>query len=191
MIIDYRNYPASMPKDYIAGDLSEYVSAKEIDEGGYGLSRPIKWYSEVMEDEQSAETFLEEHATDDMDPIAVRYFLPLKEGHSKKLDRLNERRDKAFKQYCDMAHNGYFEHRKEKFVTCKRCGSKLNIKELGNRNICPVCWNDIRPDSVKQKEKDLDALVQKLDEDIRAEKLRLSQHAEKEKRWLVRFGYHT
>ena len=76
---------------------------------------------------------------------------------------------------------------KAEFVGCRHCGSKMR-RTLIKSNKCPVCYEDLRPES------SIKALGNALHKYKKAQAARNSyecDHSEKEVKWLVKIEYHT
>ena len=77
---------------------------------------------------------------------------------------------------------------KSKFVSCKKCGSKIATGYL-HSNYCPVCREDLRPKSLLDSIKSMHDRRDELDKKIREATIKASKKAPLY--WLVKIEYHT
>ena len=88
----------------------------------------------------------------------------------KAIDEWNSKRDTYI-----LAHS--IHKRTSKYIGCAHCGSKLSLEYLHGEK-CPLCNNDLRPQSIIDKIKWYDEKVKKCKEKYR------------EKYWLAKVEYH-
>lgn len=99
-------------------------------------------------------------------------------------------------EYKELNEKEYFKDHKSVFISCKNCKSKITLKYL-NKNICPICLCDLRPNSfqekLKNKKKKIDKLNEILKKEIKKEEeIFYNKYKNNEKywKWLVRIEYH-
>jgi hypothetical protein len=127
--------------------------------------------------------------------FAVKY----REGESeypKRILAIENRKDRALEKYSALREKSYFENCKHQFITCKVCGSKLNVKELlkekfpRSSNHCPLCDTDLRPESVTEREQKLKTQWEMLEEQERQAKEEFKRHDKKGRiKWLVKIEF--
>ena len=187
--IEHRTYTERKDKKAIESEINQYVRKATWQEGGHGLESGIRFIDKVMPDYQSAMAFLEQNDRGWYDCLAVKY-KELPSGKStKKLDDLKEKLRIAYTEYELENRKVVASDFKSDFIGCKNCGSKIR-REYLNSNFCPVCQAVMRSDTIIKKLAAMNAIVNKLRNDIKEEEKRL---AEKSGQicWLVKFEYHT
>ena len=163
------------------------VAAREdAMEGCTGLLNRIEWkdgmtpFSSIEE----AREYIEERSNCS---FYLQIAVPVYKYNSN--EKLKELQDKleAAKAELEKAKKPYYsvDTVKAKYVGCKHCGSKLAVSYIKS-NKCPLCGEDLRPQSVQDKMKRLAARVKKLESDVEAKKKRLA-----EVYWLVKVEYHV
>lgn len=80
--------------------------------------------------------------------------------------------------------------RKSKYVTCEDCGSKLNVECLRQMStcICPLCLNDLRSESVRNRIKAYDEKIEELSGKYTTAMKKLKSKAAV--KWLVKMEVH-
>ena len=98
----------------------------------------------------------------------------------------------AITAYQELNRAFHFKNHKSATVGCKNCGSKIALKYLRS-NICPVCKEDLRPETTQKRIKALkekaDALIDKRDSMECAERKKNLKKAETY--WLVKTEFHV
>lgn len=149
--IEYSSYPENIKRDYVQSELDDYVSHETWQEGGCGLGRPIRWLDRVCESYEDAELYIKTHDKGWYDQLAVKY-KQVKKAKTSKLAGLEKAVKEQRMKLWKLENEFYFADSKSKFKGCKKCGSSISVEYLNGRNICPVCGEDLRPDTYKQKE---------------------------------------
>lgn len=185
--IEHRDYPENVNRNEVKASLDNYVAHADWQEGCSGLYKNIRWEAGIIcPSEESAEKWLEEHDRGDYDNLAVRYRAP--KGTSKKLEELQKKRSEKWEEWYKEEYKKYFADFKSTLVTCKECGSKVNVQYIISHD-CPVCKADMRSNTEKKRVAALKTAEEKLESAIAAENERLAKRGEI--RWLVKFEYHT
>lgn len=80
--------------------------------------------------------------------------------------------------------------RKSKYVTCEDCGSRLNVERLRAMRtcVCPLCWNDLRSETVLNRTKAYDEKIKELRGKYAKEMKKLKSKAAV--KWLVKMEVH-
>ena len=168
-------------------DYWDGVAAREdAMEGCTGLLYPIEWRDAMtpFSSAEEAKVYIQEQSNHSFYlQIAVPFY---KYNSNEKLKEMQEKLETA-KAELEKAKKPYYsvDTVKAKYVGCKHCGSKLAVPYIKS-NKCPLCGEDLRPQSVQDKMKRLAAKVKKLESDVEAKKKRLA-----EVYWLVKVEYHV
>ncbi len=192
-----RAFGAELTKDEILSYINEEV-CEESDYHG-GLYKPVRWYdgAKPFPDADGARAFLEDEDRGDYDQLAVRFYEPAERVSSEKLKGLTAKYAEAKKHASAVENEFCFDGQKRKFATCKACGSSVSVEAMGkyrigrNVNDCPVCGEDMRPDSAKKKAEAARAAERKAYERMEAERKKLEAKAPKKLMWLVKYEYHV
>lgn len=64
-----------------------------------------------------------------------------------------QKQRKAFERYMKLNTAIHYENVKSNFISCRNCGSKIASQYFGKtvKNNCPVCKEDLRPESLLLK----------------------------------------
>lgn len=176
-------------------NITEMVNQRAIEESDChgGLYCDIKWYDRCFDTIEDARQFIEDNDTYSYACLAVRYKHESNFKPSKTLitirEQLKDAREKFRKANCTM----HFAEHKSTLVGCKKCGSKIAVKYLHHRNSCPVCNEDLRPDSILKHIAALDEKVKTLEKKAkdREREERLKSLKLAEEYWLVKTEYHV
>lgn len=184
----YVSYKESISKESILAELDDYVLRMTWQESSHGIDT-IRWYENtVCSDYDSAREFLDNHREYDYDSLAVRYKCIDKEKSSKKLDELKVKCNEVYKKYTEMNKKVVFKEFKSQYIGCKNCGSKLN-KDYLNSNKCPLCYYDMRSETLLNQIKNLENKLNDLNLQIKEETKKLNEKYGKVY-WLVKVEYH-
>ena len=195
--IEHRTYKDSpkLNRRGIEAELNAYVAAADYQEGASGLPQRLRWLDDVQPfaTADEAENYLEEKYgdRDKYACVAVRFYDADREAlkADKQYVELTAKRAALREKREKLANAVYIKTLKAKIVTCKECGCGIPTARW-NHNHCPVCYTDLRPESVmKTLSKDWTAINQ-LDDRI-AERQGVIAKKGGKVCWLVRFGYHT
>lgn len=189
--ISYRSFDETTSKE----EIFAYCNEEAIENGDYhgGLYCGIKYFNcEPLANKDAAEAYIEERDKDFYGNYAVRYLSYPDSLTSKKLEELNARDREIYNKLCKAEAEKHFKDVKSAFIGCKKCGSKISTEYLRG-NYCPVCNNDMRPET---KLKQIDALKNKryaIEEQIKAETKKIQEKNVKRAKikWLVKFEYHV
>lgn len=186
--IEHYSYLLTTSKEDILAELNEHVKHETYHEGGSGIGS-IRWYNDVCSSFNDAIKFLERYDKGWYDQLAVKYKSLPNGVSNRKLDTLRDRLKVLNVKYREINSNLEFKSFKASLISCKNCNSKLN-KDYLNNNYCPLCRNDLRSDTIKQKINDLKNRIDALNKDIQVEEDLLTDKKGVVK-WLVKIEYHT
>lgn len=185
--IQYFIYPAKgLDKNSVQAKLSDYVSHQTWQEGGHGIER-IRWINTICADEQAAHEKIERLDNHDYDQLAVMYRKTTR-PNTKTFVSLSARRDALDKKLREVENRVHYKGAKSKFVSCKKCGSKIATGYL-HSNYCPVCREDLRPKSLLNSINAMYERRKEFDRKIREAMIKASEKAPLY--WLVKIEYHT
>lgn len=184
--IEYHSYPENIKRDYVQRELDHYVSEETRGEGGHGLGQNIRWLENICADRDEAESFIRDHDRNWYDQLAVRYYVSTPK-QCKALDNLRAKIKAAYYEFYSRNSKIWAETVKAELVGCKTCGSRMSRVYL-KTNRCPVCGNDLRPESMR---KSVEAAKAKWKKAQDAEQEYVKKHGKKTVKWLVKIEYHT
>lgn len=138
-----------------------------IEERGYalqGLGYSINFTSRVFNSYNEAYDYLDT-TTGNYRQTAVKYKVyPKVEPSSTILDL--ERRIKEYKNRIAELNKPHYANVKQATVKCKKCGSSLATSYCGRTyyNQCPICKEDLRPESTLQKIEQYNNTIKELEQ---------------------------
>ena len=188
--IKYFEYAEDVNRKKAEADINRYVAHEDYQEGCSGLNSPIRWIEScgVFANYDEALAFIRSNDKGWYDSLAVRY----REFNCQETPALQKARAKlkdVFEKYKALNNKFHFAESKSTYIGCRECGSKISHKHLKG-NECPVCGEDLRPQSTKdiiEKFKDkVDKARSIVDEEINKS---VSKHSKV--KWLVKIEYHT
>lgn len=186
--IEYYSFVEKINRYWAQQKLDGYVKQQTYQEGGHGLDKPIRWLESepICEDEDTAREVIRKRDNGWYDQLAVRYYDP-EPIQSKPLTILREKIKTACDEY--YARNGkiWAETVTAEFVGCKKCGSRL-CRMFLKTNRCPVCGNDLRPETMQ---KSIATAKAKWEKAQAAEREYIKRNSKKKVMWLVKIEYHT
>ena len=152
-----------------------------------GLGNSINFTSHVFDSYDEARAYLN-GTTGRYRQTAVRYKVyPKVEPSNAILDI--ERRIKDYKNRIAELNKPHYANVKQATVKCKKCGSALATSYCSKTyyNRCPICQEDLRPESILQKIEQYNTTIQELNQK-RADEIK-KQNAKNESRvtyrWMV------
>ena len=188
--IKYYKYKENVNRNKVQADLDRYVAYEDRKEGCSGLNSPIRWIEScgVLDNYDMALEYIRNHDKGWYDSLAVRF----RESNGIESSALKKAREKlniASDKYLTLTEKFHFENIKATLIGCQNCGSKISRQHLKG-NHCPVCRNDLRPQSTQ------DTLARYKENFLKARAL---VEAEEKKSiaknskvmWLVKIEYHT
>lgn len=187
--IRHFEYKDNIKRDWVQGELDNFVKHEDWQEGCSGLAAPIRWCEQVICDSyDDAEKWIEEHDRGYYDQLAVR-FRDTSSAKSKKISELESKLREASIGWRDAETQRYADTVKSSFVGCKKCGSKLAREYLRNTNLCPLCRTDFRSPttlaSIAAKKEKMEHIRQML-----ADEKKKVGSKNGEVKWLVKIEYH-
>ena len=186
--IEYFTYDENIKRDWVQSELDHYAACEGYLEGCKGLSGKIRWLDtlDIFADYDSAQKAIEAQDKGWYDQLAVRYYEPKRGFTNKRLEELRKKEIDALDAY-HQKDGVWAKTLKAEYIGCKTCGSKLKRK-LIQTNRCPVCHNDLRPDSVLARVNAAEYRWKKAQATCNSYIL---DHAQKVVKWLVKIEYHT
>lgn len=184
-------FDEKMAKSKIQAECDEWgdYNCDPMERGGCcgGLGSPINFTSIVFNSYEEAEEYLE-GTTGNYRQMAVKYKVyPEVKPSAVQADL--ERRIKEYRDRIDDLNKPHYANVKQTTVKCKHCGSVLATTYCGRTyyNNCPVCRNDIRPESTLAKIEQYKTTIKELEQKCRTEVDK--QHAKMENKvtynWMV------
>mgnify|MGYP000021237709 CR=1 FL=1 len=186
--IKYSVIPINANKKAFKAGQDEMAYHDHWQESSEGLPSDIRWIDYVCANQDDAERYIETHDKGWYDQLAVK-FKQADYSKSKKLSTLNDNRRSVVRKMNDLNNNKHFANVKSSLISCKCCGSKIAVKYMAKTNYCPVCRNDMRPDTIKNRIKSYNDKIAKIDKDITQLKHQLDQKGNLY--WLVKTEWHS
>lgn len=157
-MIEYLKFDGALTMEEVEKKCDEYVNTKT--EGKVeGLPTPIRMIKkETVKNKEIAESIFQESDYGYYDSMALKVYLNVEKLMPKYETLLNEIMDLQSKILT--LRTPHFEDFKSKLFSCKACGSKLATEYLKTIT-CPLCENDLRPESIKEREKKLHTRLEK------------------------------
>lgn len=186
--VEHYTYDENINRSKVQKELDHYVAVADAGEGATGLPNNIRWLDRepICLNYEAAEKKIEQKDSGWYDCLAVRYYEPMK-YESKKFSELKNKRLDAYDDYLKKEHVTWAKNLTSEYVSCRHCGSKLKRNLLFN-NVCPVCKQDLRPDTTLKIVEAAKRKWAKLDTDCKNYE---QEHAPKTVKWLVKIEYHT
>lgn len=185
--IQYFTYPAKdLDKSAVQAELSAYISNLTDQEDGHGINQ-IRWINKICGDEKAAQKEIEWLDNHDCDQLAIMY-RETKESDTKTFAALLSHSDELNKKLRETENRVHYKDSKSKFISCKKCGAKIPTEYL-HSNYCPVCCEDLRPESLLSSISSMYERRDKLNEKIHEAMIKASKKAPLY--WLVKIEYHT
>lgn len=161
-------FEENMPKSKIQERCDNWGNANcDIEERGYalqGLGYPINFTARIFNSYDEAYNYLDT-TTGNYRQIAVKYKVyPKVEPSNVILDL--ERRIKEYKNRITELNKPHYANVKQATVKCKKCGSSLATSFCGKTyyNYCPICKEDLRPESTLQKIEQYNNTIKELEQ---------------------------
>lgn len=105
-----------------------------------------------------------------------------------------ERINKAKKSLEDYKAKNSIKNRKSKFVSCTKCGSKINKDYISSTsyawNECPLCAEDLSSNTVKTAINSKKQAINDMTKDLNSKQRANNKKGKKSTKWLVKIEYH-
>lgn len=188
--IEQYSYPVTTSKEDIYAELNT-KAAGELDS--------IRWLdTEPLSDKSAAEKFIKENDSGWYDCLAVQYKATVALGKFEDTDtykHLTAKLGNTVQKLKTLNEKCIFDDVHSQFVSCKSCHSKLAVAYMKS-NFCPLCGQDMRNKTVRERVEKYQDTVEKLYTSIEAERQRhrirkryKTHHTTA--MWLVKIEYHT
>lgn len=201
--IQYQDYPENINRKSVQAEWDHYAAMECWQENGSGLYNDIRWIKSVIcNTYEEAYEYIEQHDKGWYDQLAVRYKVPKRVTPTKTLKTLKERADRLRARKIELEMTDHYANIKAKLVTCRTCNSKISTEILSrrqkgnlswrNHNMCPVCGNDLRPESTLERIQQAKKNSEKADKEYNAARKAAEKKAKTaEIRWLVKVEFHV
>ena len=188
--IRYFDYDEKVNKDKVVDQLEKFAQAETFGEGGGGLPSRIRWLDRTFDTYDEAVEYIEQEDQKTWyNCMAVKYHETKRGKEPKKLIDLRQRVINLRQVANQIENEPHFKDAKSQYVGCKKCGSKLNKDYIGN--ICPVCRNDLRPESTLKKITRSKEVLKEAQKKLEKEERDFAKSHKGKVRWLVKIEYHT
>jgi len=206
-IVNHGVYNLDVDKNKVQEYWDEVARREDWQEGCSGLPGSIRWVNNMLDSREEAEKWIEENDRGWYDQVAVK-FKHVDEAKLQKIKAEDTKRKELLKKWeetCskknELDNKKHYEEVSSEYVGCKKCGSRINrVKLLStamvkNGNFCPVCREDLRPESTLKRIKAYDDKAEKLLGDLREYDKKLEAKLAKKEgeniKWLVKTEYHV
>lgn len=187
-VINYNVIPVNANKKAFKAGMDEQAWHDHWEESSQGLPGDIRWIDHVCENEEKAREYIDSHDKGWYDQLAVKFKKADYSGN-KQLEKLGETRRNMFIKLNALENKPHFKDAKSSLISCKCCGSKIANKYMQRKNYCPVCQEDMRPDTVKLRIEAYKEKLAEIDKKITALKQKLDEKGELF--WLIKTEYHS
>lgn len=183
------SYPLDVDKNLIEAEYNHIASMEGWQEGSSGLPKAIDWKENMLFDSayEAIEYIDDITRNNSYEQLAVKYkdFSNIKK--TKAIIKKEEQLEKINSELYEMRTKKHFENHKAEYITCKGCGSKIN-KQYIRTHTCPLCHEDLRSETDKNKEIRLEERSDKIQDDL--DKM-IQKAKDYEVRWMVQVQFHV
>lgn len=140
-------FPIKTKKEDIMASCDDWANCNRDwnESSAHGLRGGIVFKDITFDTEAEAKSYLEKS------PGYSQYAVKFKKPKTNKtLTSLQEREIRLRTEYTKLDSQNQFESLKSKFVSCKKCESRIN-KDYITANRCPCCHNDMRSETIKNR----------------------------------------
>jgi uncharacterized CHY-type Zn-finger protein len=150
--IEFMEFSEKTTKEEIGGECYDwYFNNCDLEEtGGTNPFDGVSFTNRIFECREDAEDYLERYCGNG-ECIAVKYKETANFKPSSKLTRLMERQKTLDKRVSELSVSWKADEMKSNTIACKQCGSKLATAYMKGRYNCPLCKNDLRPQTLKDR----------------------------------------
>lgn len=192
--IELFDFEENVNKNIIAKKCSDWCFNKcDLQEtGGNNPFCGTEYFKTILDCYEDAKDFLYRRNGGN-ECIAVRYKHTENFKPSSKLKKLEERKTTLEKRVSELSVSWKADEMKSQTIACKNCGSKLATAYMKGKCHCPLCKNDLRPQTLKDRiEKANNDLKEVSAEFRKLEKAEIIRHNNKTSslRWLVLCDVH-
>lgn len=174
------SYPINVSQTKV---LKEVQYRADLEGDHKGQVKGIAWSSLIFPNFDKAQEYLLNCGKN----MAVQY-KDLPKEEPKAVQTAREKVKETEHKYFDADRKFHFENVKSEFIGCKKCGSKINRTYL-KKNYCPICNNDLRPNTTLEKIGKYKAEWEKAKNNLN-EEINKAKAKNCEMKWLVSFEYH-
>ena len=175
----------------LLSEISNEAEHEDWEEGGGYETSQMHWHPDTMyKCREDAEDAIRELDNGWYDDHAVLFHDVDSVKPSKKMETIQSRMESINKKQADYISKNHIKNHKSKFITCPKCGSKVNVEYVDTYyDQCPVCGCDLRSDTVKQTIERYAERINECKDQLRTEKKKLASKAPV--CWLVKYEYHV
>lgn len=203
-VIEHHVLPKDCDRAMFIAQMDEQVSCEDRDEGGRYRASQLKWHeNKVYDTREDAEKAIKRLDNGWYDDHAVLFRDTT--GLDKTSKRLTTLEERLHKLQMDKAkymseHLAFSAKRKSAFMSCKKCGSRINLSYMDNARLpltkqdgCPVCGETMTSQSVLDRIGSYDKRIADARKGIKAELRRIEARLAKKAKvcWLVKTEYHV
>jgi len=127
--------------------------------GNYDCGGLVPHFKNLIFDTyEEAEDYLEKNSFGEYGQMAVKFRKPINYKQSKSTENLKIKWKKLFDEAYQLKTKVHYKDVKSKTIKCKHCGAVFPTEYCGKTwaNTCLVCKNDLRPETVLNKIKELE-----------------------------------
>ena len=180
--------PLNVDKEKLEAEYNHMVSMEGWREGSSGLNKSIDQQENTLfENAYEASKYIDELTRKNRyEQVAVKYKDYSNIKKTKAIKQKEKQLENIKSELHDMKTKKHFENHKAKLITCKGCGSKIN-KDYIRTHTCPLCGENLRSKTDKNKETKLEEKKNKVQADL--DKM-IEQAKDYEVKWFVQIQYH-
>ena len=178
-------YPEKTSINKIESEVVNYVHSHG---DRYGTERIEILSTMPFDNMEQADTYIREMDSNFYGGYAVKFYDYSNAKDTKKTEELKSKLANIMHKKSEYIANHHVRNFKASYVGCSKCGSKIN-KQYLNVDKCPVCYQDLRAESVLECIKNYDKRIIEYQEKIQQE---IQKQKDKAKiNWLIKFEYHS
>lgn len=178
-------YPEKTSISVIESDVINYVKSHG---DRYGTERIVILSTMPFDNEEQAETYIREMDRGFYGGYAVKFYDYSQTQDTKKTKQLKIKLADIMHKKSEYIATHHVKDFKASYIGCSKCGSKIN-KQFLRSDKCPVCYQDLRAESILERIANFDTRIIECQEKIQQEIQKQKDKAEK--KWLVKFEYHS
>lgn len=188
-IVKYIVAPKNANRKNIVAEICYEVEHADWEENGHYHSR-LTWHeNKVYSCKQDAHEAIEKFDNGWYDDHAVLFLDLDAVKPTKSMEGIKARIEENRKAQAEFIANHHVRDRKSALIGCDKCGSKVAREYIPTTDRCPVCRNDLRPASTKDRIKRFEAKTKELEGKYLEAQKKLAAKAPV--KWLVKYEYHV
>lgn len=185
--IDYTEFPLGTTVNEVLDAFSNCYDPHECS----GYHGDFMFIDRTFNSREEAEHFLRDNYEGHYEDRAVKFYVTEQKPDTKYIAGLIEAYYKLGERRNKMYNDHYPTRVKAQYITCKKCGSKLNTEVMREEHYdrCPVCSADLWNPEYEKKIRELDKKIKEQNDAIESARL-LNRKKTGEIRWLAKSEYH-